>query len=152
MDNQTDRMSNTDSSNKKWSTKIIATTGIMMALVFVATFFTKIPIPMTKGYFNIGDTVIIITAIVLGPASGLVVGALGSMLADVAGGFFLFAPLTLVVKGVEGYLIGKINRIKTGGLSDIWKRIIADTVGMIAMVGGYVIGEAYIFSICNKDY
>ena len=152
MDNRTDRTSNNDSSNKKWSTKIIATTGIMMALVFVATYFTKIPIPMTKGYFNIGDTIIIITAIFLGPASGLVVGALGSMLADIAGGFFLFAPLTLVVKGLEGYLIGKINRIKTGGLSDVWKRIIAVAVGILAMILGYFIGEAYIFSIFNKDY
>ena len=152
MNNYSDPAYKNDSSNKKWSTKIIAITGIMMSFVFVATYFTKIPIPMTKGYFNIGDTVIIITAVLLGPASGMIVGALGSMLADIAGGFFLFAPLTLAVKGMEGYLIGIICKTKAGGLSDLWKRIIAVSVGMLAMVVGYFIGEAYIFSFFNENY
>ncbi|MDD4495545.1 MAG: ECF transporter S component [Eubacteriales bacterium] len=136
---------------KKWTTKIIAVNGIMMALVFVATFFTRIPIPMTQGYFNIGDTVIIITAILMGPASGLIVGALGSMLSDVAAGYFLFAPLTLIVKGLEGYLIGKINALNIGGLSAAWKRVIAVSAGMLVMAIGYFTGEAYILSIFSKD-
>jgi uncharacterized membrane protein len=135
----------------KWTTKIIAMNGIMMALVFAATFFTRIPIPMTQGYFNIGDTIIIITAIMAGPASGFVVGALGSMLADVAAGYFLFAPLTLVVKGLEGYLTGKINGLNIGGLSAVWKKVIAISVGMLVMAVGYFIGEAYLLSLFSKE-
>ncbi|MDD4189312.1 MAG: ECF transporter S component [Eubacteriales bacterium] len=136
--------------------KKIAVTGIMLALAFAATYFTRIPIPMTQGYFNIGDTIIVITAILLGPASGFLVGSIGSMAADLAAGYALFAPLTFVVKGVEGLLIGVIFSLCVRSITREWKKIAAAAVatiaGMLVMVAGYYIGEAFILGWFSEGY
>ncbi len=93
----------------KISTKKIVLNGVMVALVFLTTIFTRIPGPVPPGYINFGDTVIIIAAILLGKNSGFIVGAFGPALADaIAPGGMIFAPVTFIVKGLEGYLVGKI--------------------------------------------
>lgn len=103
---------------KRVSTKKIVLNGVMTALVFLATIFTRIPGPIPPGYINFGDTVIIIAAILLGKSSGFIAGAFGSALADViAPGGIIFAPVTFIVKGLEGYLAGKI----AGSRHDIFK-------------------------------
>ena len=76
--------------------------GLMIALVFLTTYFTRIPtMVLPGGYFNLGDAVIILSAAMLGPAGGLAAGAVGSALADIAAGALLFAPITFIVKGLE---------------------------------------------------
>lgn len=132
------------------ATKKIVLNGLMIALVFLATFFTKVPIPMTQGYFNIGDTVIIITAILLGRKSGLAVGAFGSMLADAAGGYYIFAPLTFVVKGLEGFIVGSIAAGEAGEKAGEARKILAVIAGALVMVAGYFIGEACILGAFDK--
>lgn len=140
----------------KWTPKKIAVTGIMLALAFAATYFTRIPIPMTQGYFNIGDTIIVITAILLGPVSGFLVGSLGSMAADFAAGYALFAPLTFIVKGLEGLLIGIIFGLCVPRLKRNWEKIaaaaLATIAGMVVMVAGYYIGEAFILGLFSEGY
>jgi len=134
------------------STKRIILNGIMIALVFLATFFTRIPIPMTQGYFNIGDTVIIVTAIVLGKKSGLLVGAIGSFIADIAAGYYLFAPITLIVKGMEGFTVGAILSSDTGRELHKAKKVFAVACGSLVMVAGYFIGEAYILRLFDSTF
>lgn len=145
-----------DIMKSRWTSKKMAVTGIMLGLTFAATYFTRIPIPMTQGYFNIGDTVIVITAILLGPVSGFFVGSLGSMTADFAAGYALFAPLTFVVKGLEGLLIGIIFSLCVRRLSREWEKIAAAAAatiaGMVVMVAGYYIGEAYILNLFSEGY
>jgi len=50
-------------------------------------------------FFNLGDSVIIIAAVLLGRKSGFLAGAIGSSVADIAMGYQHFAPVTFVVKG-----------------------------------------------------
>jgi uncharacterized membrane protein len=103
----------------KISTKKIILNGVMIALVFLATIFTRIPGPIPPGYINFGDTVIIVAAILLGKNSGFIAGAFGSALADaIVPGGIIFAPVTFIVKGLEGYLVGRI----TGGMHDAFKK------------------------------
>jgi len=40
----------------------ICINGGLAALVFITTYATKIPIPLSQGYFNLGDTIILIAA------------------------------------------------------------------------------------------
>lgn len=80
--------------------------GVMIALVFLATYFTRIPTPLPGGYFNLGDAVIMMAAAFLGPAGGLIAGSIGSGFADIAAAAFIYAPITLVVKGIEGLVVG----------------------------------------------
>lgn len=91
---------------KNYSVKKLVLSGIMIALVFLATYFTRIPTPLPGGYFNLGDAAIMLAAVFLGPVGGLVAGAIGSSIADLAAGALLFAPITLVVKGLEGLIVG----------------------------------------------
>jgi len=83
-------------------------TAVFVALVTVATMLIRVPVPATTGYINVGDTMIFTAALLLGPRAGLIAGGLGSMLADVIGGYADWAPWTLVIKGVEGLIAGLI--------------------------------------------
>lgn len=132
---------------RKVNTKFIALNGIMMALVLVTTMFTRIPVPMVKGgYFNIGDTVIMVSAMVLGKYSGLLTGAIGSALADVFLGASFFAPLTLVVKGLEGFAVGFIAESRMTREIHPVRKIAAVTTGALIMIFGYLIGEATVLA------
>ena len=91
--------------------RALALMALFSALVTVATLVIRIPIPITKGYFNLGDTLIFIAAALLGPVYGLVAGGVGSALADVIGGYVHFAPWTLVIKGIEGLIAGALLRL-----------------------------------------
>jgi len=78
------------------------------ALVAAATMFVQIPMPAGQGYANVGDTVIFVFAALFGPWVGLAAGAIGSALADVLTGYAVWAPFTLVIKGVEGWIAGRL--------------------------------------------
>ncbi|MEM1558322.1 MAG: ECF transporter S component [Thermoproteota archaeon] len=100
-------------------TRLVASSAISIALVFIATSSISIYIPATRGYFNLGDSMIFLTAILFGPIVGGMAGGIGSMLSDVFLGYTVYAPATLVVKGIEGFITGKlykiiISREKTG--------------------------------------
>ncbi len=132
--------------------KRIVLNGLMIALVFLVTYFTKIPGPV--GYFNLGDVAIIIAAVILGKYSGFIAGAFGSALADIFVGFAFFAPVTFLVKGLEGFLTGYIihslgSRLK---IREGVTRIIAIVAGCTFMVMGYFLAETYILSVVSSEY
>lgn len=86
----------------------LAFIGIMCALTTVVTWVLPIPMPATEGYINFGDAVIFLTALFAGPVPAMVVGGIGSMLADVIGGYMHWAGFTLLIKGLEGLICGLI--------------------------------------------
>jgi len=88
----------------------LAYTAVFTALVCITTMMLQVYIPETKGYFNIGEVMIYITAILLGPRVGMLAGGIGSALADVLTGYTIFAPATLVIKGCEGFLTGLLSQ------------------------------------------
>ena len=118
--------------------------GIVAAfatLAFIGTLIIRIPIPVTGGYFNLGDTFVMAAALLYGPLVGALVGAIGPAAAD-AVGFPQFILATAVVKGVEGLAVGLI-----GGTSSSarWRQIAALAVGVVILVAGYYIFEAAIY-------
>ncbi|MBO3802902.1 MAG: ECF transporter S component [Candidatus Brockarchaeota archaeon] len=89
--------------------------GLGTAFVAVLTMAFRLDIPATKGYFNLGDAAIFICALLMGPAAGAFAGGVGSAIADVVG-YPVFAPGTLAVKGIEGFLAGALyERMRKGG-------------------------------------
>jgi uncharacterized membrane protein len=90
-------------------TKDVAISGIMIALVFVLTFAIKVPVPFTRGYVHLGDSMIFISAILFGRRVGALAGGLGSALADLVGGYAYWAIPTLIIKSVMGALVGWIS-------------------------------------------
>lgn len=138
---------------KKVKIKDIVLNGVMIALTFLATRIISIPGPIAPGVINLGDTVIIITAILLGRKSGMVVGAFGSALADITfPGGFVFAPVTFIVKGLEGYIAGELAaRGERAARGQIY-RIAAVIVGALVMVLGYFVAEAFILSLFDSTF
>ena len=61
-------------------TKDITLTGLMAALIFIGTFFFKIPSPF--GYNHFGDGFMLLTVFMLGYKKGAFAGAIGAGLAD----------------------------------------------------------------------
>ena len=91
--------------------------AVFTALVFVATTVFSVYVPQTRGFFNIGEIMVFATALLLGPVIGAFAGGVGSMLADIALGYWYYAPATLVIKACEGGLVGLISRRKLGHIS-----------------------------------
>lgn len=134
----------------RFTTKKIVMNGLMIALVFCVTYFTKIPGPV--GPFNIGDTAIIAAAVLLGRGSGAIAGGIGSALADLAMGYSIFAPITLVVKGVEGYAVGRIAHKSAGTKGRAGLRIAAVAIGAFIMIAGYFFAESFVLSLYSPEF
>jgi len=124
--------------------KLLFQVGIVAAfaaLAFVGTMLIRIPIPVTGGYFNLGDTFVMAAALLYGPLVGALVGAIGPAAAD-AIGFPQFILATAVVKGLEGLVMGLI--VWGGRKQRLWP-ILAIVVGIAILVSGYYIFEAVIY-------
>ncbi|MCX8152959.1 MAG: ECF transporter S component [Candidatus Bathyarchaeota archaeon] len=121
----------------------LALAVIFAALVFIVTSqIPPIPIPATYGYFNVGETVIYISALLFGPFVGALAGGVGAGLADLYLGFSIFAPGTLVIKGIEGATVGLLNlKIKKYTPNATVCAAISIAAGGLAMVIGYFLYE-----------
>lgn len=89
-------------------TKEIATTALMAALVFVATYLIKIPNPATGGYSHMGDCMIFLGVVLLGKKNGAIAGALGGALSDLLAGAAIWILPTLIIKFVLALIMGTI--------------------------------------------
>jgi uncharacterized membrane protein len=134
----------TVSNRNSFDTRSIAAMAIMSALTTVVTMFA-LPFAPTGGFFNLGDAIVMTTALIFGPIIGGVAGGLGSALADLLLGYSAFAPFTLIIKGLEGFVIGII----AGGPGKTsWVKLaIAWIVGGVIIVGGYWVTEAFIMGL-----
>jgi len=121
---------------------LVGVTAAFATLAFLGTTVIRIPIPASGGYFNLGDTFVMAAALLYGPLVGGLVGAIGPAMAD-ALGFPQFILATAVVKGVEGILIGLI----VGSRRRPWRAVIALAVGVLVLVGGYYVFEAYLYPL-----
>jgi len=136
-------------------TKKMILNGLMIALVFIATKFTAIQGPIPPGFVNLGDAVIIIAAILFGGRTGMLAGAFGSALADLASFAYIYIPVTFIVKGLEGLVIG-IVASKINGSTNLKENrnfligLIASIIGAFIMIAGYFVAEAYILGFIDK--
>lgn len=119
--------------------RTLATTGIMTALVLGLTLVHIAQTPI-GGYIHLGDVAIVFTALAFGPWAGLIAGGVGTGLADVVSGYAIFAPLSLIVHGAQGFMIGWItHRHITSG-----RTAVALFAGWAILVAGYFLGESLI--------
>ena len=125
------------------NTRKLSIMGLLIALTCVATMIIRIPIPATNGYINVGDSIILISAVIFGNPFGVVAGGIGSALADLLSGYVNYAPVTLVVKGIEGLVVALIAGRGAGFFTV--RKIGASVVGVAWMVLGYFIAEVFMY-------
>jgi len=131
--------------NQEQAAIIVAEGAIFAALVAVATFIFVIPIPATTGYFNLGETIIYVAALLFGPFVGAFAGG-GASLADllVPGGA-VFAPGTLAIKALEGLTVGFLNnKLKHKTKSLTISATISVVLGGLIMIFGYFTYEVVV--------
>jgi uncharacterized membrane protein len=87
------------------------------------------------------------TALLFGPIIGGIAGGLGPMLADILSPYIIYAPATLIIKGIEGFLIGLISNPKEFETRISYRDIIAVLIGGFLIPFGYFIYEAYILGL-----
>lgn len=119
----------------------IAITAVLIALSTLLTMFTKIPVPGIRGYFNVGDAVIMLAALLLGRKEGTFVGAIGPALADLLLGYAVFVPITFLVKGIEGFLVATVY----GKKKSFSSALLATVIGGVIIVAGYFVAESFVF-------
>ena len=130
---------------------VLAMIGIFGAFTCVITMVIAFPIPATNGFINIGDAVVMITGLIFGPIIGGIAGGIGSSLADLFLGYAIYAPATLVIKGLEGFLVGLIANPKKNYKWN-YRDYIGVIVGGFTMVIGYFLYEVMIFGVPSALY
>lgn len=78
----------------------LSVTALFTALTCVATMVIKVPTPVTNGYVNLGDILVLLSGWMLGPVYGFFAAGVGSALTDLLGGYMAYVPGTLVIKGL----------------------------------------------------
>ncbi len=127
--------------NKKLTKTVF--TALFMALCCAATFI-YIPSPASNGYLNLGDCFVILSGWTLGPVYGVLAGGIGSAISDLVLGYAVYAPATLVIKG----LMALVAYFAFNALSKLFRskpvlpRIISGVFSEIIMVGGYFLYDA----------
>jgi uncharacterized membrane protein len=121
--------------------------AIFSGLICVLTMIVSIPIPATQGYINIGDAGVMICGLLFGPIIGGFSGGIGSALADMLLGFTFYAPGTLIIKGLEGFLVGLIANPKRYYKKLNYRDILAVLSGGLLMAYGYFLYELFVFGL-----
>ncbi len=124
---------------KNTNTRKLALGGMLTAMVLLLTSLIKVPVPATGGYVHLGDGVIFLAALLLGPYAGLI-GAIGSALADLIGGYFIYTFPTFVIKGTMGFLSGKLLR-----KNSLARNLLVFVFAEIIMVAGYFLFEGFLY-------
>jgi uncharacterized membrane protein len=126
------------------SPKLVARYGVLTALTAAVTMATFVPFAPTKGYFNLGDSMVFFSALTFAWRAGGICGGFGSAAADILLGSGYFAPLTLLAKGSEGAVCGFLGRIRGGHRYAVVLGIVA---GGACMVLSYFVGELLLLNV-----
>lgn len=131
--------------NQQNTTVNIALTGLMGALVLVATMFFKIEIPVAgdKTMIGFGNVFCILSGLLLGPVYGGAAAGIGSLLFDLLGGWFTSAPVTLVTKFAMAFICGLIAYGGDKSGKKISRLIVAAVVGSLSYCVLYL-GYSYV--------
>lgn len=133
-------------------TKKMVLAALMAAFTCVATMVIKFPTP-TLGYIHLGDALVLLCGITLGPVTGALAAGIGSGFADIFSGYAIWAPGTILVKGIcailasffyrrirrtDGTIKNKLIGVGTGGIvAELW------------MVAGYFLYEILIVCVSS---
>ncbi|MBQ0058504.1 MAG: ECF transporter S component [Lachnospiraceae bacterium] len=122
--------------------------ALLAALTCVATMVIRIPVPGTSGYVHPGDAMVILCGVILGPQMGLLAAGIGSALADLLGGYFIYVPITFIVKGLVGLLSGLACVYLSGRkVKPLVIVIIGGIIDMIIVAIGYFIPEIFLYGM-----
>ncbi|MBO5295419.1 MAG: ECF transporter S component [Clostridia bacterium] len=117
--------------------------AMFCALVFAATMIA-VPTGLV-GNVNLGDGVLLLCAWMLGGPWAVASAALGAALADLAAGYAIYAPATLVIKALMVVAVLFVCRAMEGlRLSARLSRVLSAICAELIMLVGYFLYEAFV--------
>ena len=122
---------------------VITAICITLTYIFTAFINIRLPIAANGGLVHLGNVALFISAILFGKKTGALAGGIGMGLFDLISGWTAWAPFTLIIVGLMGYVSGLISeKLKV-------RPIIANTVAVIAAliikIAGYYLAEGILF-------
>lgn len=129
------------------STRELTLMGLLVAIVFVMTYYIQItlPIAVNGGLIHMGNVALFTVAIVLGKKRGAAAGAFGMGLFDLLSGWIAWAPYTFVIRGIMGYLIGRVADHNGAGGKNMLLNTAALFIGAVWMILGYYGAEGVMY-------
>ncbi|SHH77288.1 ECF transporter S component [Clostridium grantii] len=138
-----------NSINIKHNSKVkeLTISALSIALVFVATTFINIrlPISVNGGLIHLGNTMLFTIAIVFGKKRGAISGAFGMAMFDVFSGWGPWAPFTFIIRGTMGYIIGHLANDKNRNGNSLFWNIVSMLLAGLFMIPGYYITEGLLY-------
>ncbi len=125
-------------------TKKLVMAAVMTALTCIATMIITIPSPL-KGYFNLGDCLVLTSGWMLSPVYGFLAAGLGSALADIFSGYVLYAPATFLIKGLMAMIACYGFQLFSKKCNNLISRIVSGTAAEIVMILGYFVFEGFMY-------
>ncbi len=126
-------------------TNLITQNAILVAIVFISVKMINIPTAI-GGVINLSDSVILTISLIASTSSATLSSGLGSFIAEVMSPYAIFAPATLIIKGLMAFVSSTINK-----KVHIKNKYVHILVGFIAaeiiMIIGYFIFQAYFLDL-----
>lgn len=133
---------------ERFTTKKLVMAALFAALACVATMSIRIPTPGTGGYIHPGDAIVILCGIFLDPVSAFLAAGIGSCMADMLGGYFIYVPITFVIKGAVAYLAYHMyHSMVQKGLSTYAAVAACGLIDMAVVAGGYCFCEIFLYGM-----
>lgn len=119
--------------------RLITTTGLFSALIYVFTAY--IHVPTGAGYTHAGDGIIYLASCILPTPYAMLAGVVGGTLADGLSGFPVWIPATVIIKAITAlFFSNKSEKILT------WRNILAIIPSGIVCIVGYSLYEGTVMA------
>lgn len=130
--------------------KKLVMAALFAALTCAATMSVRIPTPGTGGYIHPGDALVILSGALLGPGWGLLAGGIGSAMADLLGGYFVYVPITFAIKGLVSLCSALIfQKIGKDGKTKFTAVVLGGVADIILVAGGYFLCEIFMYGVAG---
>ena len=124
--------------------KKIVMAALFAAMACVATRSIRIPTPGTNGYIHPGDAIVILSGV--GPVWGLLAAGIGSAMAYLLGGYFVYVPITFAVKGLIALFAGLVyQKMATDKKKKYIAVLIGGVIDIVLVAGGYFVCEYFLY-------
>ena len=132
------------------STSLLVLTALITAMGTIATMFFKVPVG--TGYIHLGDTMVLLAAMLLPRKHAIFAGSVGLCLADILSGYAVWAPWSFFIKLVMVVIMQKALATameKSDNNRHILGVPVPEMIGFVVAavwtVAGYYIAEGIIY-------
>lgn len=134
-------------------TKNLIMAALMAAFTCIFTMVIQIPSPPI-GYLHPGDSLVLLSGVILGPITGGLAAAIGSALADILSGYAIYAIPTLLIKfsaaGLAGYFFRRMKHLLPKHLYSSF--LTAGIIGESIVIAGYFVTELLLTAAARGSF